>query len=106
MADISFSEPVILKMPGIGARLVTTVFEALECLENEWPNVARDRHWNKSKAICRDALDGWRTSNEARRSLVKAAAKSGLLWSSKTDRIDRNPIWKWLEVRRPASTGS
>lgn len=81
MGDIAFSEPVVLDMPGTGARLVTSSFEALECLENEWPAGARDRNWRRAYMICRDALDGWRTPGEARRSLARAAARAGLMAS-------------------------
>lgn len=58
MDDISFSEAVILNVPGIGAGLVTTTFEALECLENEWPADARNRHWLKTKK-CMPGRNGW-----------------------------------------------
>lgn len=78
MADIMFTEPVILRMPHTGFRKVATSFEALECLEHEWPDWARGRRWRNAIVACRDALDGWRTAKEARRSFVKAAMRAGL----------------------------
>lgn len=79
MDDIAFSEPVVLDLPDTGARMVTSSFEALECLENDWPADARDRNWRRAQVICRDALDGWRAPGDARRSLAKAAASAGLI---------------------------
>lgn len=78
MKDIMFAEPVILRMPHTGLRKVATSFEALECLEREWPDWARGRHWRSATVACRDALDGWRTAKEARRSFLKAARRAGL----------------------------
>lgn len=79
MNDVSFAEPVILRLPNIGTRKVSTSFEAIECLECEWPDWARDRNWRSAFTVCRDALDGWRTARDARRSFVKAADRAGLL---------------------------
>ena len=79
MNDLAFSEPVILHLPGIGDRKVATSFEAIECLQNEWPQWARDRSWRSARSACRDALDGWCGAKSARRSFVKAADRAGLL---------------------------
>ena len=79
MNDVAFSEPIILHLPGIGCRKVATSFEAIECLQNEWPQWARGRSWRSAQSACRDALDGWRGAKAARRSFVKAADRAGLL---------------------------
>lgn len=79
MNDVAFSEPVILHLPGIGDRKVATSFEAIECLQNEWPQWARGRSWRSARSACRDALDGWCGAKSARRSFVKAADRAGLL---------------------------
>lgn len=79
MADIVFSDPVILRLPDRGERKVATSFEALECLDREWPEWARGRRWRNARMTCRDALDGWRSAKEARRSFVRAATRAGLL---------------------------
>lgn len=78
MTDVEFAAPVILRLPGTGERKVATAFEALECLENEWPEWARGRRWRNAVAACRDALDGWRSAREARRNFIKAA-RAGLV---------------------------
>jgi hypothetical protein len=79
MNDVAFLEPVILRLPSMGARKVATSFEAIECLENEWPQWARGRSWRSALSACRDALDGWCGAKAARRSFVKAADRAGLL---------------------------
>lgn len=79
MNYVTFSEPVILHLPGTADRKVATSFEAIECLQNEWPQWARGRSWRSAQAACRDALDGWCSANAARRSFVKAADRAGLL---------------------------
>lgn len=73
MNDVAFSAPVILHLPGTGDRKVTTSFEAIECLQNEWPQLARGRSWRSAQSACDDALDGWRGAWAARRSFVEAA---------------------------------
>ena len=47
MNDIAFSEHVILHLPGTGDRKVATSFEAIECLQNEWPQWARGGSWRR-----------------------------------------------------------
>jgi hypothetical protein len=95
MNDVAFSEPVILHLPGIGDRKVATSFEAIECLQNQWPQWARGRSRRSAQSACRDALHGWCGAKAARRSFVKAADRAGLL-----------PIWRRSSApawHRPAS---
>lgn len=79
MNDVAFSEPVILYFNDGRRRKVATSFEALECLDSEWPEGARGRSWRSAVKTCRDALDGWRSHNEARRRFLKAASRAGLI---------------------------
>lgn len=79
MKDVWFHEPVILEIAGVGIRQVASSYEALECLELQWPQGARGRRWRAASRACRDALDGWRTASEARKSFVKAAKRHGLM---------------------------
>lgn len=79
MTDVAFSKPVVLRLPGIGARKVATSYEAIECLENEWPDWARGRSWRNAYFACRDALDGWCSEKGARESFTKAAIRAGFL---------------------------
>lgn len=79
MADIDFAYPVTLRLPANGLRKVATAFEALRCLERDCPDWARGRRWRNAIATCKDAIDGWRSSMEARRSFVKAAMRAGIV---------------------------
>lgn len=90
MDEAKFLKPVIVNIPGRGARLITSAFDALDCLEIEWPEKSRGHDWQKAKSVCRDCLDGWKSSRDARRSVVKAAANAGLLssrWSGRAGQI-------------------
>ena len=78
MNDVRFPEPVILKLPRGFPRKVASSFEALECLDQEWPKWARGRSWRAACRACRDALEGWRGARDARRAFVKAAERAGL----------------------------
>ncbi|MGN6772988.1 MAG: DUF982 domain-containing protein [Rhizobiaceae bacterium] len=86
MNDVRFSEAVILKSPRGLPRKVASSFEALECLDQEWPEWARGRSWRAACRACRDALEGWRGARDARRAFVKAAERAGLA-------IAREPVW-------------
>jgi hypothetical protein len=61
------------------ARKVASSFEALECLEQEWPEWARGRNWRAADRVCRDALEGWRGPRDARKAFIKAAARAGIM---------------------------
>ncbi len=100
MIDVVFSKPVVLRLPGIGARKVATSYEAIECLENEWPDWARGRSWRNACIACRNALDGWCSEKGARRSFEKAAVLAGLLETRRTS-ADR-PYRPVTDARMPA----
>lgn len=80
MNDVRFPEPVTLKFP-TASRNVASSFEALECLDQQWPEWARGRNWRAAKRACRDALDGWRSARDARKAFLKAARRAGLVSS-------------------------
>jgi hypothetical protein len=78
MNDVRFPEPVVLRF-GPAPRQVASSFEALECLEQLWPEWARGRSWRAASRACRDALDGWRSASDARKAFLKAATRAGLV---------------------------
>ncbi|WP_354317147.1 DUF982 domain-containing protein [Sinorhizobium fredii] len=80
MSDIHFPVPVRLRLTSAEERVVASSWEALECL-SQWPGGARGRAYRAACRVCRDALDGWRRPQEARRAFVKAARRAGLLRS-------------------------
>lgn len=80
MNDVVFSKPVRLKLRSI-ERQVASSWEALECLRDQWPEWSRGRSYRAAYRICRDSLDGWRRSQEARKAFLKAAHRAGLVAS-------------------------
>ena len=79
MSDISFHAPVVLNFQTTGKRRVANIFEAMECLGQQWPEWARGPSWRAACRTCRDALDGWRSEREVRKSFLRAARRAGLL---------------------------
>lgn len=82
MNDIRFPQPIIIDIPRNGPRKISSSFEAMECLLQQWPEWARGRSWRSAYRACRDALDGWRSAPAARKAFLKAAHKAGLLAAS------------------------
>jgi hypothetical protein len=78
MNDVRFPGPVTLEF-STGSRNVTSSFEALECLDQQWPEWARGRSWLAALRACRDALDGCRSAGDARKAFLKAARRAGLV---------------------------
>ncbi|MCG7508436.1 DUF982 domain-containing protein [Mesorhizobium retamae] len=78
MNDVQFPEPVILIFSS-ATRKVASSFEALECLDQQWPEWARGRSWRTAARVCRDALDGWRSARDAHMAFLKAAGRAGLV---------------------------
>lgn len=82
MNDIWFPQPVTLKFL-TKTRNVASSFEALECLDQQWPECARGRSWRAAARACRDALDGWCSARDAHKAFFKAAKRAGLISSAK-----------------------
>lgn len=91
MNDVWFPEPISLNLPK-ASRYVASSFEALECLEQQWPEWARGRSWRAAERACRDALDGWRSARDAHKAFAKAAHRAGLLASEARSTRRRRPI--------------
>jgi hypothetical protein len=106
MNDVRFLEPVILKIPRGFPRKVASSFEALECLEQEWPEWARGRSWRAACRACRDALEGWRGARDARRAFVKAAERAGLETSGRRPVRMRVPSPAFRQPQGPAQQPS
>jgi hypothetical protein len=77
MNDVRFPQPVTLEFSKI-PRKVASSYEALECLDQQWPEGARGRSWRAAGRACRDALDGWRSARDAQKAFLKAARRAGL----------------------------
>ncbi|WP_315928553.1 DUF982 domain-containing protein [Mesorhizobium sp. SP-1A] len=68
MNDVRFPEPVTLKFL-TASRNVASSFEALECLDQQWPEWARGRSWRAAGRACRDA----------HKAFLNAARRAGLI---------------------------
>jgi hypothetical protein len=79
MNDVLFSKPVRLNLNSTGERQVASSWEALECMREQWPEWARGQSYRAAYRVCRDALDGWRGSQQARKAFLKAARRAGLI---------------------------
>ena len=78
MNDKSFSSPVLISLGSMGLRLVSSAWEALECLKNQWPQ-QDGIEYRRATRMCRDALEGWMSTAKARRAFVLAAQRAGVL---------------------------
>lgn len=104
MNDVRFPGPVTLEF-STGSRNVTSSFEALECLDQQWPEWARERSWRAALRACRDALDGWRSARDAHKAFLKAARRAGLVPSAaRSSRKSRQA--SVIDVLRPETTFS
>jgi hypothetical protein len=83
MNDVLFPEPIVLTFQSVSERKVTSSWEAMECLDQQWPEWARGPSWRAAYRVCRDALDGWRSATDARKTFRKAAKQAGLLPSQR-----------------------
>lgn len=77
MNDIRFPQPITLEFSN-APRKIDSSFEALECLDQQWPKWARGPSWRAADRACRDALDGWRSGRAAYKAFLKAAKRAGL----------------------------
>jgi hypothetical protein len=77
--DAVFHDPVRLKFKTTGVRMIANAWEAIEVLQGAWPQRARGRTYRSAYRACRDALDGLRKPHEARRALIVAARRAGVL---------------------------
>ncbi|MGO4562673.1 DUF982 domain-containing protein [Mesorhizobium sp. 2RAF21] len=102
MNDVRFPGPVTLEF-STGSRNVTSSFEALECLDQQWPDWARGRSWRAALRACRDALDGWRSARDARKAFLKAAKRAGLVPSGRQPAHAKASV---INVLRPETSFS
>jgi hypothetical protein len=99
MDDKRFPSPLELCIGETHTRRVATVWEAIECLQSQWPITTRPAYRAAMRA-CRDALDGLRPVSEARRAFRAAAREVGLL-SARTRRPRPVP-----QIQNPRRSGA
>lgn len=84
MNDVRFPDPIKLTLRRNGERVVASSWEAIECMSQQWPEWARGPTYRAAYRACRDALDGWRSPQAARKAILKAARRAGLIASNKS----------------------
>lgn len=78
-ADVYFDLPVHVELGGVGkVRVITSVREALDCLQNRWPCRAGQNALSAQRA-CAAALDGQKEPRQARKAFEKAAMEADAL---------------------------
>jgi hypothetical protein len=77
MKDLKWKSPVELAFTHEGSRVVQNPFEALICLTDMWPTM-RGLKFLKARSACRAALDGRKTSEQARAEFIAAAEEAKL----------------------------
>jgi hypothetical protein len=83
MNDVRFPDPIKLTLRRNGERIVASSWEAIECMSEQWPEWARGPAYRAAYRACRDALDGWRSPQAARKAFLKAARRAGLIASKR-----------------------
>ncbi len=78
-ADVYFDLPVHVELGGVGkVRVITSVREALDCLQSLWPCKAGQNALAAQRA-CAAALDGHKEPRQARTAFEKAAMEADAL---------------------------
>ncbi|MBN9136064.1 MULTISPECIES: DUF982 domain-containing protein [Phyllobacterium] len=77
MNDKRFPIPVMVKLGATGQRAITSVWEAMECLQRYWPSKT-GASYRRALQACLDALDGWKPAHKARHAFISAARDAGV----------------------------
>jgi len=78
MGHRPFSKPVFLRLHRTGNFQARNAWEAYEYLDLHWP-AARTAHYRQAKALCQSAIDGAVDAETARRAVIDAAQRAGLV---------------------------
>jgi hypothetical protein len=78
MTDRPFKKPVYLSLNSTGNFQARSAWEALEYLDRYWASPPGP-HYRRAKALCQQAVDGFVSPDIARRALIDAAQRAGVL---------------------------
>lgn len=78
MGHRPFKKPVFLKLNATGNFQARSAWEALEYLDLHWPG-EHTPHYRTAMRLCREAVDGMIDAEVARRAVIDAAQRAGLL---------------------------
>jgi len=99
MRQRAFSKPVFLKLHFTGNFQARSPWDALEYLDLHWPGL-RTAHYRRARSLCEVSVNGGANAEEARRALIDAAKRAGLLASGwLVDGERRNTVY----IRNPTA---
>jgi|SRR5690606_9183912 len=78
MGQRPFKKPIFLKLNATGNYQARSAWEALEYLDLHWPS-ERTPHYRTAVRLCQEAVDGIIDAEVARRAVMDAAQRAGLL---------------------------
>lgn len=104
MGHRPFSKPVFLKLHRAGNFQARNAWEAHEYLDLHWSGT-RTAHYRQARALCQSAVDGLVDPELARRALIDAAVRAGLLaakWEVDSEQANTSYVavrdgWQWPE---------
>jgi hypothetical protein len=77
MQDLKWSSPIEVGFASGGAQTVSGPSEALRCLANLWPD-CRGPQYVAARSVCRAAIDGRKSPEEARELFISATREAHL----------------------------
>ncbi|MBD9650191.1 DUF982 domain-containing protein [Ensifer sp. NPDC090286] len=92
--ELPWGVPLSVRLQSGAERLFSTVFDALDFLENEWP-VRNGQTYKAAVDSCREALNGRAPASVAREAFVGACIEAGMtptpvgVFSSSPSRLAR-----------------
>lgn len=78
MGHRPFKKPIFLKLYSTGNFQARSAWEALEYLDLHWPS-DHTAHYRRALHLCQEAVDGTVDAETARRAVIDAAQRAGLL---------------------------
>lgn len=77
MPQPNWQKPVRVAFGPLGTEVINSPFEALILLTDRWPDM-RGPHFVRARSVCRAALDGRRSPEEARLHFEQAVSEAQL----------------------------
>lgn len=77
MPTTKWSNPVKVGFSSVGSQVVNGPFDALICLMDTWPDL-RGPRYVAARSLCRAAIEGRRSPEEARAVFIAAAEEAKL----------------------------
>ncbi len=78
MYDKPFPSPVTLRIDGKKLYRISTPWEAVEYLKNQWPGL-EGALYRRALQLCLDAVDGLQSVSKAHKAFVGAVMEAGII---------------------------